>query len=204
MNHIVNQPTRKNTLILLLCGGRATRMGGDDKGLIEVTGIPLYQHTLQRLLGQVDHFLISANRHQVTYAQSGYPVIADDLPDYPGPLAGILAALGHSDSEWLLTVPCDMPLIPDELFKRFQQAVALVPEQWVYVAHDGSQQQHLVMLLHRSVQAALQAFIDRGQRAVHRWLDQMSAVKVDFSDQHAAFANINCPEDLQHFKELLT
>jgi molybdopterin-guanine dinucleotide biosynthesis protein A len=114
---------RDATTALILCGGRATRMGGVDKPLQAFLGRPLVEHVLERIAPQTGgRVLISANRHPLEYARFGHPVLADTLPDFPGPLAGILAgleALEARDADaWLLCVSGDSPWLPQDLLER--------------------------------------------------------------------------------------
>ncbi|OWQ91465.1 hypothetical protein CDN99_09945 [Roseateles aquatilis] len=83
-----------STTALILCGGRATRMGGVDKPLQAFQGRPLARHVLDRIAPQTGgRVLISANRHLDEYRRFGVPVLTDTLPDFPGPLAGMLAGM---------------------------------------------------------------------------------------------------------------
>ena len=97
---------------LVLAGGRGTRMGGVDKGLQSFNGLPLALHALLRLRPQVGEALINANRNLAAYESFGVPVWPDVLADYAGPLAGFLTGLERCETPWLLTVPCDTPLLP--------------------------------------------------------------------------------------------
>ncbi|MGB9128090.1 MAG: molybdenum cofactor guanylyltransferase, partial [Thiobacillus sp.] len=94
---------------VILAGGQGQRMGGADKGLIGYRGRPLIEWALAALSPQVGEILISANRNFETYAAYGHRVLPDTLPDFPGPLAGVLAALEAVNVDWLLVVPCDTP-----------------------------------------------------------------------------------------------
>lgn len=87
---------------VVLAGGRATRMGGKDKGLQLLNNTPLWQHVADTLANQVSSMAISANRHVDIYQRSGYPVYQDKLVDYPGPLAGMLSVMQQSHGEWFL------------------------------------------------------------------------------------------------------
>jgi molybdopterin-guanine dinucleotide biosynthesis protein A len=107
---------------VVLAGGLGRRMGGADKGLIEYQGRPLIEWALAALASQVDEIFISANRNLDRYAAYGYRVLPDTLPDFPGPLAGVLAALEAVDTGWLLVVPCDTPHLPADLASRLLQA----------------------------------------------------------------------------------
>jgi len=87
---------------VILAGGRATRMGGADKGLQLLDGKPLWRHVADALSPQVTHLVISANRNLERWYESGYPVYSDSLSDFPGPLAGMLAVMQQTQSEWVL------------------------------------------------------------------------------------------------------
>ena len=105
----------EDTTAIILAGGRATRLGGIDKGWYQLDGIPLVRHTLDRLSGQCQKTVISANRSHADYAALGYPVVADQRSDYAGPLAGIASALATVDTEFALVVPVDTPWLPRDL-----------------------------------------------------------------------------------------
>lgn len=109
---------------VILAGGRATRMGGEDKGLVSIGGIALYQYVLARLRPQVASVAISANRNQARYQTSGLPVIGDLTPNFAGPLAGMLAGLKQSPNEWVAFVPCDVPDFPADLVAQLWQQKA--------------------------------------------------------------------------------
>ncbi len=103
---------------LILAGGRGTRMGGVDKGLQLHLGVPLAQHALERLRPQVAALMLNANRNLPAYQAMGVPVWPDEMADFPGPLAGMLAGLMHGRTPYLVTVPCDSPNFPDDLVAR--------------------------------------------------------------------------------------
>ena len=94
---------------IILSGGRATRMGGVDKGLVLLQQQPLVKYVISRLTPQVDEILINANREIAQYQHLGYEVLQDETSDFIGPLAGFSLGLKHSKYEYLLTVPCDSP-----------------------------------------------------------------------------------------------
>lgn len=97
---------------VVLAGGRATRMGGIDKGLQLLNGRPLWRHVAEALAPQVDELVISANRHLEQWRASGYPVFRDIQEGYQGPLAGMLAVMQQVASPWFVFCPCDTPFIP--------------------------------------------------------------------------------------------
>ncbi|MRS17186.1 molybdenum cofactor guanylyltransferase MobA [Enterobacteriaceae bacterium RIT691] len=183
---------------VVLAGGKASRMGGKDKGLQELNGIPLWVHVAKALAVQTDSLAISANRSLPVYRESGYPVIQDSLNDYPGPLAGMLAVLQQTDSEWYLFCPCDTPFIPACLSERFVQQKGDAVAVW---AHDGDRDHPAVVLLNRVILPDLENYLAAGERRVMLFLRQIGGHPVDFSDVKSAFINVNTEEELQHMQE---
>lgn len=179
---------------VLLAGGRARRLGGIDKGLVSLHGEPLAAWVGRRLAVQVDHLIISANRNADAYAALGYPVVADSLPDQPGPLAGLLAAADRLAEPWLLSAPCDTPFLPADLAGRLRAAAqsAGVP---LARARAGGQTHFAVMLCRRELLADLAAYLAAGGRQVQAWQARHPHIDVDFPDP-AAFFNINTEADL--------
>ena len=184
---------------LILAGGRGSRMGGTDKGLQAWRGMPLALHALLRLSPQVGQLMINANRNLGAYESMGAPVWPDALPDYPGPLAGFLAGLEHTQTPYLVTVPCDAPLLPDDLVARLADALERDGADVAMAAtvEDGQLQvQPVFCLLRASLLESLVAFTHAGQRKIDRWTGQHRCVTVVFDDV-AAFANVNTLDELQ-------
>ncbi|WP_058911948.1 molybdenum cofactor guanylyltransferase MobA [Entomohabitans teleogrylli] len=180
---------------VILAGGRATRMGGQDKGLLPLNGIPLWQHVFQRLAPQVGAVAISANRNIPVYQRSGQPVIEDTLPDYPGPLAGMLSAMEQLNSEWFLFCPCDVPYIPQNLAQSLWQAKNEYPAVWV---HDSERDHPTISLLHRSLSIPLRDYLSAGERRVMVFLRQAGGHPVVL---HHEFTNMNTPQELTRRRE---
>jgi molybdenum cofactor guanylyltransferase len=187
-------PARERVVGLVLAGGRARRMGGQDKGLIPLAGRPLVEHVLERFRPQVDEVVISANRNRDHYARFGHAVIEDLVGDYPGPLAGVLSALHATREPWLAIVPCDSPLLPGDLVERLLRS-ALRESAELAVVHDGKRLQPMFALLHRSLLTPLQVYLEGGGRKVDAWYAQQRMVTADLSDHPEAFVNLNTPED---------
>jgi len=180
---------------LILAGGRASRMDGSDKGLLKLLGKPMVAHVINRLKPQLDTILISANRHIDTYQQFGYEVLIDDYDDYRGPLAGMSRGLAHSQSEYLLTVPCDGPLLPLDLASRMLNYAQQHSAQAVLV-FDGQYKQPTYNLIHQTLLDQLNNALINNEHKLGKWLMDHGALKLDFSDQQSAFLNVNTPEDL--------
>jgi len=187
---------------LVLAGGRARRMAGRDKGLIELAGRPMAHWVVQRLVPQTASVLISANRSIERYADFGFEVIRDADDGFLGPLAGISAGLTQAATPWLVTVPCDSPLLADNLVVRLSAAV---PDNGagIAVAHDGNRLQPVFSLIHRDLAPDLVDFLHSGGRKIDLWLDRHVWARVDFSDHPEMFLNINTPEELAELEQRL-
>jgi len=187
---------------LVLAGGRGQRMGGVDKGLQLLRGTPLAQAALERLRPQVNALLISANRHLDTYTTFGVPVLTDDAPDHPGPLAGLLAGLRACPTAWLLAVPCDTPNFPADLAERLARAITAEGADIAMAAtqEDGRvQPQPVFCLVRRSQAPDLAAFIADGGASPRAWAARHRTTLVTF-DEAAAFENANTLADLQRLQ----
>ena len=172
-------------------------MGGDDKGLLSYQNLPLIQHAITALSPQVDSLIINANRNLADYEAFGYPVINDDITGFQGPLAGMLAALNHITTDYILTTPCDAPAVPANLRQRLMEGL-LHSGADIAVAHDGNRLQPVFSIIPKRLAASLAAYLASGERKIDRWFQQHQLIEVDFSDQAGSFININTPADLAH------
>ncbi|SAL46825.1 molybdenum cofactor guanylyltransferase MobA [Caballeronia telluris] len=181
-------------------------MGGIDKGLQPFLGVPLALHVLRRLAPQVGAMLISANRSIDEYTRLGEPfdakIVADALPDYPGPLAGIASAMRAAETRYVLTAPCDAPYADEHLARTLADALAAEQADIataVVVEANGQRDLHPVFaLLRASLADDLEASLRAGERKVRAWYARHKTVEVTFPDVHA-FYNVN---DLQQLAEL--
>lgn len=181
---------------VILAGGRATRLGGVDKGLQPLLGEPLVSHILKRLAPQVGKIWLNINRSFAEY-QTRYPDIpsyADELADFQGALSGILSGFHQIEGDYLLFVPCDSPFLPQDLARKLIISLQINQAQIAY-AHDGSRPHPTFALLHRSIVPALQDYLECGERRLLAFYQQQKAVAVDFSEQANAFRNLNTPEE---------
>ena len=179
---------------VVLAGGRGARMGGADKGLVEVAGRPMVEHVLAAVEGQAGAVAINANRSADRYARYGHPVIPDRLDGFQGPLAGMASALRAAATDLVLFAPCDSPLVDPSLGPRLHAALAARGAN-VAVAHDGERMHPVFVLLRRSVLPGLEAFLARGERRIDRWFEEEKTEVVDFSDLPEMFLNVNREED---------
>ncbi|WP_114653690.1 molybdenum cofactor guanylyltransferase MobA [Polynucleobacter necessarius] len=184
---------------LILAGGRAQRMGGIDKGLIPFHGKPLIESAISRLKPQVSIILINANRSITKYAHYGYPVLMDETPDFSGPLAGFSVGLKHCKTPYLLTLPCDSPLLPDDLAQKMAAELESNNLELVFASskeEDGKIWSQPVFCLMKShLQESLDTFLSKGELKIDRWFKELRSGTVVFENPQA-FANVNTPEEL--------
>ena len=177
-------------------------MGGGDKGLVALCGKPLVEHALAVLSPQVDRITINANRNRERYAAYGHPVIADSRQGFQGPLAGMLSCLEAAQTEFMVSVPCDSPLLPDDLVARLFRQLS-EEEADISVAHNGDRMQPVFTLMPTSLASSMQAFLDSGGRKIDRWFEQHKLAVTDFSDKPECFRNINNPAELAQMEAQL-
>jgi molybdopterin-guanine dinucleotide biosynthesis protein A len=180
---------------VILAGGRAQRMGGRDKGLLPLAGLPMIAHVIRVMQPQVGELLLNANRNLSVYQELGFRVVSDSMGQFYGPLAGMLAAMEATANPYLLSVPCDSPLLAADCVQRFYQ-VLLQTEAELCVAHDGIRLQPVFALLTTTLRVSLRHYLTAGERKIDRWFAQHRMVPVDFSDSPHMFRNINTPKDL--------
>ena len=189
---------------LILAGGRAQRMGGIDKGLIPFLGQPLIASAITRLQNHVGTILINANRNITKYATYGYPVILDETPDFSGPLAGFSVGLKTCKTPYLLTSPCDSPLLPLDLGVLLAAEMERGDFQLVYASSkeaDGTVWAQPVFCLMRvDLIDSLNLFLESGNLKIDRWFKELHSSTVIFENANA-FANINTPEELKVLEE---
>ena len=176
---------------VILAGGRASRMGGNDKGLVLLNGKPLYQYVQEALTPQVTRLSINANRNISMYQRSGLSVFPDVLNDYPGPLAGMLSGLQQSHHEWVVFAPCDVPFIPTDIVHHLWTYKADNKAAYIF---DGNRAHPTIALLHRSLISPLMNYLERGERKLMIFLEQCEAQRVTYPKEEC-FINFNTYEE---------
>ena len=187
---------------VILAGGKARRMGGEDKGLIDLHGKPLLDYIIAGLKPQAGHILVNANRNLDRYRAFGYPVTEDIMGDYFGPLVGIATGMQVCRTPFILTVPCDSPFIPAGLTDRLYRDMANADAD-ISVAHDGVRMQPVFALLRCELLPDLLTYLDGGGRKIDTWYTQHRLVESDFSDLPDTFLNLNTPEDRRALENML-
>jgi molybdenum cofactor guanylyltransferase len=192
-NHL-NMFPREDITGLVLAGGRAERMGGTDKGLILLNGKPMIEHVIAALRTEIDNLLINANRNLNKYAAFGYPVIPDIVDGYLGPLSGIASGMRTAGTRYIVTAPCDSPLIAGNLVRRLYETLIREGAD-ISVAHDGERMQPVFALIRRDLLLNLLDYLNAGQCKVDRWFAQHRLAVAYFRDQPEAFRNVNSPAE---------
>ena len=187
---------------LILAGGQARRMGGTDKGLIQLAGRSMIDYVIDSLRPQVSTILINANRNHNAYKQYGYVVIEDNIDDFQGPLAGMACGLEKATTDYIATVPCDGPFLPNNYVETLFHSIDHKSSK-ISVAYDGNRLQPVYALIHRDLLPDLIGYLASGERKIDRWYDKHHFEQADFSSQREMFTNINTPEDLQKATDLL-
>jgi molybdopterin-guanine dinucleotide biosynthesis protein A len=180
---------------VVFAGGQGRRMGGVDKGLVELDGRALVAHVIERLAPQVGELVINANQNRDRYAAFGYPVVADVIPDFAGPLAGLHAAMAGATTPYIVTSPCDSPFLPADLVARLALALAATPLD-LAVARTFDQPHPVFSLVRTDVRPHLEAFLRGGGRKIDAWYATLRVADVRFDDEADAFRNINTAAEL--------
>lgn len=184
---------------VILAGGLGRRMGGQDKGLLQVNGRPLIAHVIDAVLPQVGALFINANRNLDAYRAFGFPVIQDIEGEFAGPLMGVASAMRATDAPYVLSVPCDAPLMPKGLCARLFQAMETAAAD-ISVVHDGDRMQTVFALMRRELLADLLSYLARGGRRIDTWYRGHRLTLADFSDCRHAFLNVNTPQVLNQLQ----
>ena len=196
--------SRVGVIGIILAGGRARRMGGQDKALIELGGKQLLTHAITCLAPQVETMALSANGDPAPYAPFGLPIVADSIED-GGPLSGILAAMDwarevHPGAKWIASVAVDTPFFPKDLILRLQQALG---DGRAAVAASGGRLHPVFGLFHVELADNLRAYLDAGARKARFWSGIAGATRVEFlTDSLDPFMNMNSPEDVERISYL--
>jgi len=185
---------RNQITAVILAGGKGRRMGGEDKGLMELHGRPLIKHVLSNIAPQVGAVIVNANRNLDRYAGFGYPVVRDDLEGFQGPLAGFSAAMAVATTPYIVTMPCDGPLLPVDYVLTMTNALENGDAE-LAVAHSGERLQPVYALLPGSLRSSLLAYLEKGDRKIDLWYQTHSMAVADFSHCPEAFRNINTPDE---------
>ena len=196
------------TLGVVLAGGLARRMGGGDKAMHIIGGRTILEHVVARIAHACDEVIINANGDPARFAALGLTVVADDLPGFPGPLAGILAALdwcaqNRPAFDWVLSAATDCPFLPDDLLARLHAARAADNAQ-LAVASSGGQSHHVIGLWRVDLRDELRhALVAENLRRIESWTARYRLATACWpTTPHDPFFNVNTADDLSHAERL--
>ena len=183
---------------VVLAGGLARRMGGQDKGLIDLAGQPMAQYVLRTIAESVDQIIVNANRHIDRYEALAQPFAAEVVPDklsgHLGPLAGLSAALESLATDFVFMCPCDSPFLQAQLLDDLLEA-CLRDDADIAVPHDGQRLQPVFCVVHRRVKPMLDDFLASGERKIDRWFEQHHICQVAACNYADSFRNINTEQE---------
>lgn len=195
---------------VILAGGRSSRMGGGDKGLLDLAGMPVIAHVIRRLTPQCADIAVNANGAPDRFGQFGLPVIADVLEGFAGPLAGVHAGLVWAetqDATHLVTIAADTPFFPSDLVERL---VTGAPGNAIAVAASGGRWHPTFALWPVATLPTLTKYLKAGGRRVVSFIEEQPHPVVEFAMMQLTggatdpFFNINTPDDLAEAHRLVT
>ena len=190
---------------VILAGGQARRMGGGDKGLLPLKGGTILSHVIERFLPQVHELAINANGDSERFRDFGLPVLPDSMPDFPGPLAGVLAGMDWAadrGGEYIVTAAADTPFFPGDLVPRLMLATETsgLP---VALAKTANGRHPTFGLWPVALRDDLRRALADGVRKVVLWTDSHGTAYADFpTGPFDPFFNVNTPEDLAEAERL--
>ncbi|GGA92750.1 molybdenum cofactor guanylyltransferase [Brucella endophytica] len=189
---------------VILAGGRSTRMGGGDKGLLPLGGKPVIAHVIARLHPQLPDLIINANGDPARFQPFGLPVVGDRIPGFKGPLAGLHATMRYAagkGASHVVTTAADTPFLPPDLVSRLVTAAEVAD---IVLAASGGNVHPVAGLWPVALEADLAAFLNSGEKpGMRAWASRYRVAEADFPDNANAFFNINTPQDLARAAELL-
>lgn len=196
---------------VILAGGRSTRMGGGDKGLLRLGDVTLLGHVHARLAPQCAELAINANGDPARFSDFGLPVLADTLPDYLGPLAGVLAGLewaAEEGADAIVTAAADTPFLPRDLVARLSDAAAQKKVPIALAASPdeaGSLRHHPTFgLWPVGLREDLHAELSGGLRKIMLWAERHGTATALFaSAPFDPFFNVNTPQDMVRANAIL-
>ena len=197
-----------DTLGVILAGGLARRMGGTDKMRIRIGQATILERVLTRLRPQCARLILNANTEAARFDDAGLPVVADSVPDFPGPLAGILTGLDFAAAltpniDWIVSAPSDCPFLPRNLVPHLHQA-RLDAGATMACAASGGRRHPVIALWPVALRVDLRrALIEQGARKVGEWSARYAVAVADWSNVPVdPFFNVNTPDDVAEAERL--
>jgi len=196
------------TLGLVLAGGLARRMGGGDKALLRIGAATILDRVLERLAPQCSRMILNANGDPARFAFTRLPVVADDVPDFAGPLAGVLAGLNWAaahvpDVAWVASVPGDCPFLPRDLVSRLHEA-RTAEDRPLACARSGDWRHPVVGIWPVALRHDLRrAVAEEGLHKIEVWTARHGVAIADWPPTPVdPFFNVNTPADAAEAERL--
>ncbi|MGR3792404.1 molybdenum cofactor guanylyltransferase MobA [Vannielia sp. SX4] len=191
---------------VILAGGQARRMGGGDKGLLDLGGVSLLARVTRRFAPQVEAMCLNANGDAARFDAFGLDVVADPVEGFAGPLAGVLAGMRWAEAQGadhVVSVAADTPFFPSDLVERLQTGAAGTSPVLAAVREAGRvRRQPTFGLWPVALADDLEAALGDGVRKVVQWTERHDGREVVFGSSDAFF-NVNTPEDLARAELML-
>ncbi|VAV92790.1 Molybdenum cofactor guanylyltransferase [hydrothermal vent metagenome] len=203
-----------NITCVILAGGLARRMGNIDKAFVELDSKPMLTHVIDRIAPQNPSIIINANGDPARFANWQLPVIADTIDGFPGPLAGVLAAMEWAkehrpekqwpEKQWIVSIPVDTPFTPDDLVARFAAAIKENQADLACAKTNGRAHPVVGMWPVALADNLRQAMTHENIRKVDLWTARFKLVQVEFETEPVdPFFNINRPQDIEKAEQIL-
>jgi len=195
---------------VILAGGKGRRMGGKEKALIPLLDRPLLSYVLESVSGQVAPIALNINTNFEKFSKFGFPIIEDPIKGHLGPLVGILASLNWAqkiDKDWVMTLPCDTPFLPNNLAQRMIEVKKSELDIELIVARSRGYNHPVVALWKSDLNSKLKNALDEGIRKIDLFTSKLKIAYVDFDTtsnlQFDPFTNLNSPLDLLNAQQIL-
>ena len=195
---------------VILAGGKGRRMGGKEKALIHLLDRPLISYVLEKISGKVGPIALNINTNFESFKKFGYEIIEDPIKGHLGPLAGILASLNWAKQikkDWVVTLPCDTPFLPNNLIQSMINAKNKNPSVDLVVAKSRGFNHPVIALWKSDVNNKLQNALNEGVRKIDIFTSQLNIKYVEFDNIDKSdfdpFTNLNSPQDLILAQQIL-
>ena len=182
----------------ILAGGKATRMGNNDKGLVNVGGTPFVEILINKIIPHSKDIIINANRNISQYKKYKYPVVEDEIKGFKGPLSGIYSMLKATKKDYLFTLPCDCPNFSWEIIETFLKNKK---NNELCIAHNNLRSQPVFMLISKLKLKSLEKYLKNGERKIDLWYKKNGYEYIYFDKNSNFFENINTMEQLKEYNE---
>ncbi len=187
-----------NITAILLAGGKGQRLGGKDKGLVTFKTKPLIEYAIDVALAQAPNIIISANRNLTLYQTYRYPIYADQIDTFEGPLSGIHTCLQYVRTPYAFILACDIPQCPHDIINLLMNCM-LENNADSCMIHDGKRAQPLISLIKTALKNDLETFLVDGQRKTLSWFLSTNHCFYLYESPKNLFNNINTTKQLLDF-----